>query len=101
MRNLKFKIKLIKMKRKIEIFSAGCPICEEQIQQIKDASCPSCEIEVLNVNSDKDALAKSRKYGIRSLPAVAINGVLADCCLNRGIDINVLKSMGLGVAISG
>ena len=88
------------MNRKIEVFSAGCSICEEQIQLIKDASCLSCEIEVLNLNSDDVALAKSRKYRIKSLPAVAINGILADCCANRGIDINVLKSMGLGAAIS-
>lgn len=86
------------MKRKIEVFTAGCPICEEQVEKIKEASCPNCEIEVLNVNSSEAALARSRKYGIKSIPSVVIDGVLADCCSNRGIDLNVLKSMGLGNA---
>ena len=86
------------MKRKIEIFTAGCQVCDEQVKLIKEASCPGCEIEVLNVNSSDEAMARSRKYDIKSLPSVAIDGVLADCCSNRGIDMNVLKSMGLGNA---
>lgn len=38
------------MKQKIEVFTAGCPVCEEEVQKIKDISCPSCEVEILNVN---------------------------------------------------
>lgn len=87
------------MKRKIEIFTAGCPVCEDQVQIIKEAACPSCEIEVLNVKEDVYALEKSRSYNIRSLPGVVIDGVLAACCNNKGIDVNVLKSLGLGIKI--
>lgn len=86
------------MKRKIEIFTAGCPICDEQVEKVKAAACSSCEIETLNVNADSNALKKANDYNIKSLPAVVINGKLADCCSNKGIDINILKSMGLGVA---
>lgn len=35
---------------------------------------------------------------VKSLPAVVINGKLADCCSNKGIDIDVLKSLGLGMS---
>lgn len=86
------------MKRKIEIFTAGCPICEEQIEKIKEASCSSCEVIILNVSSDKDALSRAKEHNVKSLPAVAINGKLAECCRNGGIDLNVLKSLGLGIA---
>jgi len=86
------------MKRKIEIFTAGCPICDEQVEKIKAAACSSCEIETLDVKTDSNALKRANDYNIKSLPAVAINGNLANCCSNKGIDINVLKSMGLGVA---
>jgi len=86
------------MRRKIEVFTAGCPICDEQVQKIKDEACPSCDVQVFNVNNEKDALLKSREYGIKSLPAVVINGVLADCCSNKGIDMDILRSMGLGAA---
>ena len=85
------------MKRKIEIFTAGCPICEEQVEKIKEAACTSCEVITLNVSSDKVALSKAKEYNVRSLPAVAIDGKLAECC-SSGIDLNVLKKMGLGVA---
>lgn len=85
------------MKQKIEVFTAGCPVCEEQVQKIKDISCPSCEVEILNVNSDPSAFEKSKIYGIKSIPSVVIDGVLANCCSSRGIDMEVLKSMGLGI----
>lgn len=85
------------MKRKIEVFTAGCPVCEEQVELIKNISCSSCEVEVLNVNSDPKAFEKIKAYGIRSIPSVVIDGVLANCCSNRGIDLDVLKAMGLGI----
>lgn len=84
------------MKRKIEIFTDGCPVCDEQVVKIKEASCSSCEIEVLNVKESPEALKKSKAYKINSLPGVVIDGVLAKCCSNGGIDVNVLKSLGLG-----
>ncbi|MCB0726607.1 MAG: thioredoxin family protein [Ignavibacteriae bacterium] len=85
------------MKRKIEVFTAGCPVCEEQVQKIKNISCPSCEVEVLNVNSDPNAFEKSKVYGIKSIPAVVVDGVLASCCSDRGMDMDVLRAMGLGI----
>ncbi|MGH2575458.1 MAG: thioredoxin family protein [Ignavibacteria bacterium] len=85
------------MNRKIEIFTAGCPICDEHVQKIKETACPSCDIEVLNVNSSPEALRRSREFNIKSLPSVVIDGMLADCCSNRGVDLETLKSLGLGV----
>jgi len=84
------------MKRKIEIFSAGCPVCEEQIKLIKKEACPDCEIVVLNMNTDKTSLERSKSYKVKSVPIVVIDGVLAECCSRTGIDIEILKSMGLG-----
>ncbi len=34
-------------KRQIEVFSAGCPVCEEAIDLIKAIACPSCEVSYL------------------------------------------------------
>ena len=82
--------------RKIEIFTAGCPVCDEQVTKVKEAACSSCEIEVLNVKESEEALKKSKSYNINSLPSVVVDGVLAQCCSNRVIDIDVLKSLGLG-----
>lgn len=80
--------------RKIEIFSAGCPVCEEAVSHVKRLACPSCEISVLDMNEPVVA-EKATRLGIRSVPSVVIDGRLADCC-GQGIDEETLKSAGLG-----
>ncbi len=82
-------------KRKIEIFSAGCPACKDLIAQVKGAACPSCEIEVLDMRKPEVA-ARARRVGIRSVPAVVIDGELASCCAGRGPDLSTLGRLGLG-----
>lgn len=64
--------------RKKEIFSAGCGVCENAIASIRARACPSCDIVVLDINSSVMA-AWARDLDIASLPAVAIDGVLASC----------------------
>jgi len=32
-------------KRRIEIFSAGCPVCDETVALVKQTACPSCKVE--------------------------------------------------------
>jgi len=82
-------------KRTIEIFSAGCPLCEEAVEAVKAASCPSCDVQVKDMN-DPAVAAQAQKYGIHRVPAVVINGKLADCCATGKVDVGVLRSMGLG-----
>ena len=86
-------------KRTIEVFSAGCPACNETIEEIKKHSCPSCEITVLDMN-DSEVAERAKSLGIKSVPSVAINGKLADCCSGRGVDIESLKAEGLGKPLS-
>ncbi len=82
-------------KRQIEIFSAGCPVCQDAIDLVNRLACASCEINVLDMN-DKDVTKRAAVLGIRSVPAVAINGKLADCCAGRGVDENTLRAAGVG-----
>lgn len=82
-------------KRTIEVFSAGCPACEETISLVNRVACPSCEVSILDMNDT--AIAKRAKaIGIRSVPAVVIDGKLADCCTSRGPDEATLRAAGLG-----
>lgn len=83
------------MQRKVEVFSAGCPVCEETIAMVNRLACSSCEITVLNMN-DRKVAARAKRLGVRSVPAVAINGQLADCCAGRGPDEKTLRAAGLG-----
>ena len=83
--------------RKIEIFSAGCPACEEAGQLVNRMACPSCDVSVLDMNDDAVA-QPAQDLGIRSVPAVVIDGKLADCCAGRGPDENTLRAAGVGQA---
>ncbi len=47
---------------------------------------------------DPTVAAEAQKYGIKRVPAVVIDGKLADCCAAGGIDIDALRGMGLGCA---
>ena len=81
--------------RKIEIFSAGCPACEAAVARINEIACESCEVTVLDMKNPEVA-ERGRSLGIRVVPAVVIDGRLADCCSGRGVDEEVLRAAGLG-----
>ena len=82
-------------KRTIEIFSAGCPACEETVELVNRVACPSCEVTVLDMKNP-DMASRAKSLGIRSVPAVVINGTVADCCAGRGPDEPILRAAGLG-----
>ena len=82
-------------KRNAEVFSAGCPVCEETIKMVKRIACPSCEVNVLDMK-DQAVADRAKLLGIRSIPAVVIDGKLSDCCAGRGPDEATLKAAGLG-----
>jgi glutaredoxin len=85
-------------KRKIEVFSAGCPACEEAVQLVNRIACSSCEVSILDMK--EPAVAKRAKtLGIRSVPAVVIDGKLADCCAGRGPEEATLRAAGVGRTI--
>ena len=82
-------------KRIIEIFSAGCPVCDETVEMVQHNACQSCEVTVLDMK-DPAVADRAKALGIRSVPAVVIDGKLADCCAGRGPDEATLKAAGLG-----
>ena len=84
--------------RKIEVFSAGCPLCEDAVKLVNSLACPSCDVTVVDMK-DIQGVTRARKLGVKSVPAVAINGKLADCCAGRGPDEATLRGAGLGQPI--
>jgi hypothetical protein len=85
--------------RKVEVFSAGCPLCDEAINKVRELACPSCDVTVMNMK-EPAAMERARQLGVQSVPAVAIGGKLADCCKGRGINIETLLGAGLGKPLS-
>ena len=86
-------------KRKIEVFSAGCPVCQDTVTLVQQMACPSCDVSILDMN-DPNVARRAKGLGIRSVPAVVINGKLADCCQGRGPDEATLRTAGLGQPIA-
>jgi len=82
-------------KRKVEIFSAGCPACDETVKMVEHIVCPSCNVTVLDMN-DPNVASRAKSLGVRSVPAVVVDGKLADCCSGRGPDEATLKAAGIG-----
>jgi glutaredoxin 3 len=82
-------------KQNIEVFSANCPVCEEIVQLVNRLSCPSCEVKVLDMH-DAQVAEQTKRLGIRSVPAVVIDGTLAECCAGQGPDEATLRAAGVG-----
>jgi len=83
-------------KRTVEVFTAGCPVCDETVKLVKSLACPSCDVQVLDLQTDVSAQARARTYGVRRVPAVVVNGELAECC-QGGVDAGALRALGVGL----
>ena len=83
------------MKRPVEIFSAGCAVCDELVRRVNAIACPSCDVVVLDMQQP-DVVERAKSLGVASVPAVAIDGALADCCAGKGPDETALRAAGLG-----
>lgn len=82
-------------KRLVEIFTAGCPLCEETVNLVRQIACSSCSIIVHRLQ-DSEGHEQARRSGIRSLPAVVIDGRLPDCCSAGGVDAPQMRAAGVG-----
>lgn len=83
------------MNKRIEVFSAQCPCCEDAIHLVKGVAAPSDEITVVDMNSP-DGYRRAKEIGVVSVPAVAVDGRLASCCSTTGVETEALRAMGVG-----
>lgn len=89
------------MKRQVEIFTAGCPVCDPTIQLVIELASDNCEVSVYDItklSDDKPFMDKVEEYGIKQIPAVAIDGILLDCCKESVITKDRLLTAGVGQA---
>lgn len=78
------------MPHTIEIFSAGCAMCSDAIELVKTVAGSTHDVHVRDMQSP-ETVARAKALGIRSLPAVVIDGRLAGCCAGRGPDEQTLR----------
>lgn len=86
-------------KRKVEVFTAGCALCDDTVNLVKEIACESCEVEVLDMR-EPNVAKKASDYGITAVPSVVINGKLAACCSAGGIKEQSLRTEGVGVSLA-
>lgn len=81
--------------RKVEIFSAGCPACEDAVALVERIRYPSCEVSVLDMH-DPGVAERARSLGVHKVPAVLVDGRLAGCCTEDGPTEVGLRAAGIG-----
>lgn len=88
-------------KLKVEVFTAGCPVCEGALKLVRSVACPKCEVVVYDLNKGcktNECRDKAKAYGVTRLPAVAVDGQLIECCRQGGVTLEALRAAGVGVA---
>ncbi len=87
-------------KRRVEVFTAGCAVCDKAVKLVKElALCETCEVSIYNLNDVCDSmecLEKIKLYNITRVPSVVVNGVLAECCKSGPVTAEGLRAAGLG-----
>ena len=87
-------------KRLIEVFTAGCPLCDRTVKLVKELACDNCEVQVYDLRSGcttNECSEKATQYGIHRVPAVVVNGQLAGCCIDQQpVSREALLAAGVG-----
>lgn len=86
-------------KRKVEVFTSGCYLCEETVSLVKELACPNCDVSIYNLQEpcdSKECIDKAKEYGVASVPTVVIDGKIVECCQRDKISREALMSAGLG-----
>ncbi len=86
------------MARQVEVFTAGCPLCDEAVQSVNELACECCEVTIYNLSEQKEqtGLEKAKQYSITSVPTVVVNGKVVECCGRPSVSKDALKAAGIG-----
>lgn len=83
------------MGKRVEVFSAGCPMCTDAVDAVRRVAGPRDQVSVLDLN-DPEVARRAADLGIRAVPAVAVDGELAACCVMPGVSEETLRAAGVG-----
>ena len=87
-------------KRIVEVFTAGCTLCDEAVKLVRELACANCDVQVWDLRTESvadEGIEKAAQYGIHRVPAVVVNGQLAECCQDQQpISREQLIAAGIG-----
>ena len=84
--------------RQVEVFTAGCPLCDPAVQLVQEMACPDCEVTIYDLR--ESGAEKAKGYGLTAVPAVVVDGQLAACCERSGPNREQLTAAGIGQRVS-
>lgn len=61
------------MKRRIEVFTADCPLCKETLSLLRQEACSECEIIEQRCSGD-ECCGPAKGYGIKAVPTIVADG---------------------------
>lgn len=85
--------------RQVDIYSAGCAVCDDAVKLVQSLACSSCNVMVRDM-TDHIVVKEARGLGITTVPAVVIDGKLADCCTSDGSNEKILRAAGIGTPLA-
>lgn len=85
-------------KRQVEVFTAGCPVCEPAVALVEELACPDCEVTVYDLR--ESGADKAWEYGVTRVPTVVVDGTIAPCCQGGEVSREQLQAAGIGQRLS-
>lgn len=78
------------MKSKALFYHAGCPVCVAAENRLAQSLDPArFDVEVVHLGQAKNRLAEADRYGVKSVPALVIDG--EPLHINFGASIDALR----------
>lgn len=68
------------MGHNIEVFTAGCHLCNETLEIVQKAKCEECTVTEYNIREKCESeicLKKADKCGIKAVPTIVVDGKIA------------------------
>lgn len=81
-------------KRQVEVFTAGCPVCDPVVQLVQELACPDCQVRVYDLRDS--GTDKASQYGVSRVPTVVVDGTIAACCQRGEVNRQELQAVGIG-----
>lgn len=61
------------MGKRIEVFTADCPLCKDTLEIIKKEACTECEV-IEQRCSGSECCQPAKNYDIKAVPTVVVDG---------------------------
>jgi len=93
-------------KRQVDVFTSGCAVCAPAVRLVEELTCPDCEVTVHDVRQsggvftaftgDAGPAERAAGYGVKTIPAVVVDGRLVSCCDTGGPTRDQLAAARIG-----